>query len=100
MDSRRSDIAIAGVSLGGLGVVRSRWLRLRYAGTSRSVPWIVLLTYLRFPDSDSRPMKTRTNQVRSPLGMICLALPPTSLGFWRRIGTHSTIVRQSFVEFS
>jgi len=58
--------------------------------------------YLRFRDSESRPMKTRTSHVRSPLGMICpalLAITPTSLGFWRTIGTHSTIVRLSVVEF-
>src|SRR5215469_10199209 len=35
---------------------RSRWVLLRYDCASRSVPWTVLLTYLRFPDFGSRPI--------------------------------------------
>jgi hypothetical protein len=48
------------------------------------VPWIVLLAYLCFLDSGSRPINTRTNQVRSPLGMNvrpCLPSRLTSPGF-------------------
>jgi len=74
---------------------RSRWLRLRYACASRSVPWIVLLTYLRFPDSESRPMKTRTSQVRSPLGMICPALPAIAPHL-ARILAHNWHIPQSY----